>query len=521
MIKTNGMDESAAFVPGKVCVAVTGHTAAELITRSTALLSESSFQELRLDYLADPSDVPDALDSLRGHITRFPAATFLATCRRTASGGRYTGSPNDELQLLLAAVRTGFRWVDLSLESAEALPGDAVPHLKAAGANVLLSWHDFDGSSEVGTVLERMRPFAPDLYKIVPTANTLDDSLSLLRLLQDHRAQGPQIVAVAMGEPGIPTRVLGLRHGSAFTFAAPTTEEATAPGQIAARTLRELYRAETINAETKIFGVAGDPIRSSLSPLMLNTAFREAGLNAVYLPLLTHDAEELFRFARALSLAGFSITMPLKQAALPLLDHIDPLAASIGAVNTVRLEADGTYTGFNTDAAGITGPLEQRLSLHGARVLVLGAGGAARAAVFACAHKGAQISILNRTPSAAAQLAQQSGAAVLMPSDLAQLAPFDVLINATPAGMHGNNTPMPLAADQLRANLIFDLVYNPLETPLLKAAQAQGIETISGVEMFVHQGARQFELWTGTPAPAAIMRTVVLEALRTRQTAAS
>ena len=493
-----------------ICVAIAGQTAGEIIARSTALLSEFPFQEFRLDYLPEPLT---ALPALCAHLRAQPDAVFLATCRRVPSGGRFAGIPEAELQVLLEAARGGFALVDLAIESAEALPEDAAGQLRTAGARVLLSWHDFEGTGDLRTVLERMRPFAPDLCKIVPTANTLGDSLPLLQVFATARKNGADAVGISMGEAGVLTRVLGLRAGSAFTFAAATAEEATAPGQLAAPTLRDLYRVERIDTDTRVYGVAGDPIRSSLSPLMLNTAFQAAGVNAVYLPLLTHDAEDLFRVARALPLAGFSVTMPLKQAVLPFLDHLDPLAAKIGAVNTVRREADGSYSGFNTDAAGITAPLEERLKLSGARILVLGAGGAARAAVFACAAAGAAVTILNRTPATGARLAGEAGAACLAQGDLAGAMPFDVLINATPAGMRGNETEMPLGTDELRAKLVFDLVYNPTETPLLRAARSLGIPTISGVEMFIHQGAQQFRRWTGRPAPTEAMRDVVIRAL--------
>ncbi|MGI4829020.1 MAG: shikimate dehydrogenase [Janthinobacterium lividum] len=496
-----------------VCVAITGKTAAEIIVHSTALLPEFPFQEFRLDSLPDPLS---AFQELGPHLASCTQVLFLATCRRLPSGGFFKGTPEAELTVLLQAARLGFHLVDLALESAEALPGDAVQQLRAAGARVLLSWHDFQRTGDLGAVMERMRLFSPDFCKVVPTAETLSDSLPLLHLLRAASSSGPKLIGVSMGEPGVVTRVLGVREGSAFTFAAATPEEATAPGQIAAQTLRELYRVDQINTDTRIFGVAGHPLRSSLSPLMHNNAFRDAHLNAVYLPLLTATAQELFEMARSLPLAGFSVTMPLKQEVLPFLDHLDPLAARIGAVNTVKLETDGSYTGYNTDAAGITTPLEQRLSLQGARVVVLGAGGAARAAVLGCIERGAHVSILSRTAMTGAQLAQESGATLITHADFARASAFDVLINATPAGMRGNGTMMPFDLNELRAKLVFDLVYNPLETPLLQAAREQGIATISGVEMFVHQGARQFELWFGRPAPTAIMQAVVLDALQTR-----
>jgi 3-dehydroquinate dehydratase/shikimate dehydrogenase len=205
--------------------------------------------------------------------------------------------------------------------------------------------------------------------------------------------------------------------------------------------------------------------------------------------------------------------MPLKEDIIPLLERTDPLSAKIGAVNTVLRAQDGKFYGFNTDVAGIIGPLERRLSLKGAKVLVLGAGGAARAAVFGCRDKGAEVWILNRTPETAQKLARQAGAKTIKREAVAKTG-FDVIINATPIGMAGQKGAALLGPEDLTARIVFDLVYNPIETPLLKMARQKGLTAISGVEMFVQQGARQFEIWTGKPAPEEEMLRVVLHSLK-------
>lgn len=496
--------------PSRLCVPIARSTTDSLFAQSAGLLPEFSFQELRFDALPNPAF---ALGPLQGHIKAFPQARFLATCRRTESGGQFNGSAEQELAILLAAAGAGCALVDLSLESAEILGVEALAPLRATKVALVLSWHDFQDTGDLEAVLRRMRPFAPDVMKLVPTAHQLTDNLPLLRLMEHSFGAARDVVGIAMGEAGAASRILGLRCGAAFTFAPATFGEATAPGQIPAPVLQDLYRAPELGQDTRIYGVAGAPVRSSLSPLMLNTAFREAGVDATYLPLLTSDPADLIRFAQELPLAGFSVTMPLKQAVCPMLDRIDALAARIGAVNTVRRDVDGTLTGFNTDAAGIVEPLKARLALRGARVLVLGAGGAARAAVFACMHEGAEVSVLNRTHGAAVALADEAGARALQGVELETQPKFDVLIQATPAGMRGNAAALPLPEGVLPAALIFDLVYNPLETPLLRAAREAGREVIPGVEMFVYQGARQFEIWTGKPAPVERMREVVLAIL--------
>jgi 3-dehydroquinate dehydratase/shikimate dehydrogenase len=251
----------------------------------------------------------------------------------------------------------------------------------------------------------------------------------------------------------------------------------------------------------------------------MNTAFRRETVNAVYLALQTSKLSDLLKLVHEIPIQGVSITMPLKEEILPHLEQTDPLSAKIGAVNTIRM-LDGKLFGFNTDVAGIVGPLEKRMSLRGAKVLVLGAGGAARAAVFGVRDRGAEVFILNRTAETAQKLARQSGSKTIKKEALAKTS-FDVIINATPVGMAGNKAPQILEAKDLNTRLVFDLVYNPLETPLLHLARQKGIAIITGVEMFVQQGARQFEIFTGKPAPEEEMFRVVLHALRQQTEAAA
>jgi 3-dehydroquinate dehydratase/shikimate dehydrogenase len=500
---------------GKICVAITGTTPAEMLATATEVLKETTFLEFRLDYLSKPAA---ALPLLKQFLAENGAATAIATCRCKENGGRFDGSKTAALEILLKAAEAGFQMVDIELESVEKLPKTTMSQLREAGAAVIVSYHDFQATKDLDGVYARIKPFAPDFAKVVPTAKSLADNLTLMRFLEKTEdSSNNSVVGICMGEAGIISRVLGLRAGSAFTFAAATQGEETAPGQIAARTLIETYRVDQLDTATKVYGVAGNPVKSSLSPLMLNTAFRRETVNAVYLGLQTSKADDLFKLLREVPIQGVSVTMPLKQDVIPLLERTDPLSAKIGAVNTILRAQDGKFYGFNTDVAGIIAPLERRMTLKDARVLVLGAGGAARAAVFGCRDKGAEVWILNRTPETAAKLAKQAGAKTIKRDAVAKM-PFDVIINATPVGMsgnHGKGVPAsPLEANEMNARYVFDLVYNPIETPLLKLARAKGIAVITGVEMFVQQGARQFEIWTGKPAPEEEMLRVVLHALR-------
>jgi 3-dehydroquinate dehydratase / shikimate dehydrogenase len=500
---------------GKVCVAIIGSTAAEMLEKASAVVKETPFLEFRLDYLDKPLL---ALPKFKHFFQDNTAATGIATCRRTANGGKFSGNVAAEIEVLSKAAAAGFHIVDVELESVEAMKKGELQKLRETGVALIISHHDFNATKDLEGIYKRIIPFHPDFIKIVPTAKTLSDNVTLMRFIErmeDHS----NIIGICMGDAGIISRVLGVRAGSAFTFAAASTGEETGPGQIAARTLIETYRIDQVDAATKVYGVAGNPIRSSLSPIMMNTAFRRETVNAVYLALQANKLSDLLRLVHEIPIQGLSVTMPLKEEIMAHLEKTDPLSAKIGACNTVLRAQDGKLYGFNTDVAGITGPLEKRMSLRGAKALVLGAGGAARAAVFGLREKGAEVFILNRTAETAQKLARQSGAKAIKKDAVAK-TPFDVIINATPIGMAGIKANQLLEAKDLNTKLVFDLVYNPLETPLLRMARQKGIPIVTGIEMFVQQGARQFEIFTGKPAPEEEMLRVVIHSLRQQAEAA-
>ncbi len=495
---------------GKLCVAITGSSIDDMIARATEAVKETTFVEFRLDYLPMPAKI----ESFHAFFAEHTEATAIGTCRCEANGGKFTGSNDAAIDVLLQAAKAGFQIVDVELEVAEKIRPERLDELRATGAALIVSHHDFEATRDLDALLARIKPFAPEFIKICPTAQSLSDNLTMMRFLErEGDSSNSSLVGVCMGEAGVISRVLGLRAGSAFTFAAAHAGEETAPGQIAARTLLETYRIDQVDAATKVFGVAGDPIRTSLSPLMMNTAFRRETVNAVYLALQTRQAEDLFNLVREIPIQGLSVTMPLKRDIIPMLERTDPLSTKIGAVNTVLRAQDGKFYGFNTDVAGIVVPLERRIPLAGTKVLVLGAGGAARAAVFGLKDKGADVSILNRTLETAQKLAKQAGAKVIKREAVAK-AGFDIIVNATPVGMAGNAGLPLLQAEDVVAKIVFDLVYNPIDTPLLQLARQKGCTVITGVEMFVQQGARQFEIWTGKPAPTEEMLRVVLHSLR-------
>lgn len=267
-----------------------------------------------------------------------------------------------------------------------------------------------------------------------------------------------------------------------------------------------------INGHTQLFGIIGNPVEHSFSPAMHNAAFAELGMNGVYIPMRPADLAEGFRGLRSLGFIGVSVTVPFKVAVMEFLDKVDPVARNIGAVNTLLFERDGDHcrcTGYNTDWLGSNQALGEELQLAGSTVLILGAGGAARAVAHAVSSAGGRVTLFNRTPARGEALASDLGVG-FRPLGEFHGGGHQILINTTPVGMKPHSDATPVPADRLAPELtVMDIVYNPLKTRLLRQAEAAGCAVIDGLGMFVYQGAMQFECWTGIEAPVAMMRLVV------------
>ena len=494
----------------RVCVAVIGTDPNEIAEKAESLVRDNSFMEFRLDYLSKPGL---AMPRIKRFMEMHPGTVVIATCRRVASGGKFKGSIASQLDVLSKAGAAGCQLIDIELQTAVKCKPEQLQKLRSRVA-LILSFHDFRATTKLDETLEKMLAYPADFYKVVSTATTLSDNVAMIKFLA-REGDRHSMVSMCMGEQGIISRVLGVRAGSVFTFASAGAGQETAPGQVTAQELRSVYRIEQVDAATRVYAVVGDPIAHSLSPTIMNAAFRRENVNAVYLALHAKTLKDLLTCVREIPIHGISVTMPYKEAILPHLDNTDSHTTKIGACNTIVRAQDGKLYGFNTDAAGIVRPLERRLNtLEGARILVLGAGGAARAAVFGLKERGCEVYILNRSLAAAKKLSHQARARVIKRPDLKKLA-FDVIINATPVGME-NTRETPLQDKEINARYVFDMVYDPAETRFLKLAKERGAQVIPGIEMFVHQAARQFEIWTGKPAPWDEMLRVVLLALQER-----
>jgi 3-dehydroquinate dehydratase/shikimate dehydrogenase len=464
-----------------------------------------SFLEFRLDYLNDPAKGAEAIGCFLEH---FPDCLVLATCRRHQNHGKFNGSIDEQLAILDLAVRSGAHAIDVEIETAE-IAQDRLSQFRGR-TEVIVSYHNFEATPPMDTIVGRMLKTQADAYKIVTTARKPSDNVRVLaaaKALPKHK-----LIVLAMGELGFPTRVLSPVFGGLFSYAAPIFAQGTAAGQVSARQLRHLYRVEKLGKNAKIYGVIADPVRHTISPAVHNRAFQSRRLDAVYLPFLVTPPclRDFFSLAAKLPLAGFSVTIPHKQKIIRYLDVVEPLARRIGAVNTVWRKA-GKWRGTNTDAAGVTGPLSRLVKLNKAKVLIVGNGGAARGAACALSDAGAKIALVGRNADRVRALSKICGAEALLREQLADHY-FDAVVHATPLGMfpHVNEC---FFNGHIPADIVFDMVYNPIETVLIKRAKEQGKTVVPGLDMFIEQAVRQFEVWTGESAPRPVMHKAALEAL--------
>jgi 3-dehydroquinate dehydratase / shikimate dehydrogenase len=492
----------------KVCAVVAASGAAAMRRQLESSLRFTRTIELRLDWLLNDAEIAKFLKDLA---PRSGQATLIATCRRRQAGGRYRGTIAKQLVHLAEAIRAGCQWYDFEIEALRKCPQELIEVLLGDGKQ-LASAHFFQGLPQsLSRVAAELTRYRPQAIKIAAQC----DSLAEARALVDFGSKHGKVVAIPMGDVGLPVRFLALRAKRAFAYA--PVENATAPGQISLDAIKRVYRADRFNARTRVYGVVGNPIGHSLSPVMQNAGFAARRMNAVYLPFLVRDLRDFLASIEPLAIAGFSVTLPHKEHILDELDGCDPLAERIGAVNTVIVRGGGRLYGYNTDYVGVLRSLERRMPLRGSRVLIAGAGGAARAVAFALAEAGSAVCVWARRAARAKSLARAvGGEAVTRPRLRREF--FDAIVNATPVGMYPHSGQSPLDANELNCRLVFDTIYRPPKTRLLQLAERRGIDTVSGVEMFLSQGAAQWEIWTGERAPVAAMRRALETALGREET---
>lgn len=487
-----------------ICVSIARGRHRHMIAEHRHLVEQGAkLVELRVDYIRGEVSIKRLIAERPGPV--------IITCRREQDGGKFAGTEEQRLLLLRTAIAEGVEYVDLEEDIAARIP-------RYGKTKRIVSFHDFRKTpDDLEAIHRRLCGLDADIVKLATLANSPLDNLRMLRLVRHSKVP---TVGLCMGEIGTPTRILCGKYGAPFTYATFSSERVLAPGQLSFEQMRDVYRYEQIRADTEVYGVVADPVAHSLSPLIHNAGFRHYNLNKVYLPFRVLR-EHLFDFldhAEELDIRGLSVTIPHKEAVLEKLTHADEAVHGIGAANTI-LFRDSERLGFNTDYQAAMESLEAAVaadepfgSLEGKTCLLLGAGGVGKAIAYGLVHRGVHVLVADGDEERARELAQKLDCQEV-PWDRRQTVSADILVNCTPIGMHPNVDQTPFPKTHLRPSMIvFDAVYNPENTLLVKDARARNCTVITGVDMFVRQACLQFKLFTGQEGPADLMRDVIKQA---------
>lgn len=496
---------------GKVCISICATTANELFEKIARAEPLADVIELRFDCLR-PTEVEIALSALP-QIN----AKYLITYRPSEQGGKRVLPLSERIKFWVNARKqlSAFDYYadhETDLDFPLSFPND----------RAIVSTHYFEKvPSDSAVNYNALAGLSGKIAKIAVTCTDITDAIPIWNLLK-FRDENP-IIPIAMGETGKWTRILGPAHGAFMTYASLDASEATAPGQITAADMIEVFRVKELEPETEVFGIIAGDTTYSMSPYIHNPAFKAAGMNRVFVPLQVGDLSEFIkRMVRTetreieLNFHGFSVTNPHKKAIIPFLDGLDETARAIGAVNTVKIE-NGKLFGYNTDAPGFIDPLQDAIGdLTNVRVAVFGAGGAARACIYTLKNAGADVTVFARNEEIGNRLTKEFNVKFKKLETLNSKLETDVLINATPLGTVGTTENETIAtADHLfGVKLVYDLIYNPEETKLLREAKVAGCKTLGGLDMLIGQAIRQFEIWTGETPSLEIMETAAKGRLR-------
>ena len=493
--------------PAAICVVI-GRTRHKMMQIEIQEAAKRGAQliELRLDFLAKAPDFKRLLAD--------KPCPMVATVRRKQDGGRWGGTEEERLMLLRQAIVAGFDWVDLETDVAGKIG-------RYKDVKRIISYHNLrELPSDYEKIYVNMCKQDPDVVKFTVTAQQPEDNVRVLDLLKSPPVP---TVAYCMGDLGVASRILTRRCGAPFTYAAFNKERGIAPGLLSFDELRHIYQYDHVSPTTAVYGVIGDPVGHSLSPLIHNRALRKVGVDGVYLPFRVPrgDLAQFLRVFDRFPVSAYSVTIPHKEAAAACARHKDAAVERIRAANTLVRTQDG-WMAYNTDGQAALevleanlppGPEGEKVPLVSRSVLILGAGGVARAVAHGLQGKVGQLTLSNRNAERAHQLAYEVGCRAVEWS-LRNTVLADLLINCTSVGMYPNMDESPIHQSFLKPGvMVFDTIYTPENTLLIKEARTRGCHVLSGVEMFVRQAALQFRLFTGREAPMDMMRALVKRAL--------
>ncbi len=485
-----------------ICIPIVGPTQNKSLEDIAMAEPLADFLELRLDLMKDYD---------LGALLQAATKPCIVTNRTKREGGQFAGTEEERVNILKKAMDAGAEYVDIETSTPKEL---LKPFLESGHkSKIILSYHNFtDTPEELEHLYKIMCEMPADVIKIVTYARDITNNLAVFKLIYRAKKDDKKIIALCMGERGEISRILSPLLGGFLTFGSLETGKESAPGQITAVKLRDIYRVGDKRDLFKIYGVIGNPISKSMGYLIHNRAFKETGSSDIYVPFLVDNVEKFFK-GFSPYFEGLSVTMPFKEDIMAVIDEVDETARKIGAVNTVVRDGEG-WKGYNTDCTGAVKALEEHIDLNGKKVLIIGAGGTAKAIGHGVREKGAKITVTyNKNKERGTQLAKELGAEVVNVQDAGE-EEVDVLINCSPVGMNPDVEATPISSRHLRKGMIvFDSVYNPPETRLIRDAKAAGCIAISGIELFINQAVGQFELWTGQKAPANPMRDVVVKTI--------
>ena len=498
----------------RICVPICTSNLAEMEARVLRAANVADVIELRIDCLSE-QDVPKFVERV-GPIIEAARVPVIITFRPEEEGGYRKLTINERKEFWQSMKPSPNVLFDIEYELATTV---AV----IRSSNIICSNHYFAGLPEdIERRYQRLAGTPARILKIAVYANDAVDCLPIFHLLQRAANDGKKLIALAMGDAGLTTRILGPSRGAYLTYAALEEDSGTAPGQLTIDQSRSLYRIDKITPQTQVFGLVGSPVMHSISPHVHNSGFEAEGIDAVYIPFEVKDLKAFVeRMVRPTSrefdwqLGGLSVTAPHKLAVMEHLDWIDERAREIGAVNTIVIDGE-KLRGHNTDVDGFIEPLSSAIELTADfKAAVLGAGGAANAALWSLKNQGVDVVLFARDVQKARSLADKFKVSCES-LEGASFEGFDVVVNATPLGSLGaRQEQTPATSEQLRnVRLAYDLVYNPSETRFMREAQAAGCQTLGGMEMLVAQARRQFKLWTGRTAPTEVMHAAALRGLK-------
>ncbi|XP_039690771.1 bifunctional 3-dehydroquinate dehydratase/shikimate dehydrogenase, chloroplastic isoform X2 [Medicago truncatula] len=504
-----------------ICVPIMGETIQKMIADiQKAKLNGADLVEIRLDSLKTFNPSQDLNTFMQQH----HSLPFLFTYRPKWEGGMYEGDENQRLDALRLAMELEADYIDIELKVAHQFY-DSIRGKTYNKTKVIVSSHNYQQTPSVedlGNLVARIQATGADIVKIATTAVEITDVARMFEIMV--HSQVP-FIGLVMGDRGLISRILCAKFGGYLTFGTLESGVVSAPGQPTLKDLLHLYNFRQIGPDTKVYGIVGKPVSHSKSPILFNEAFKTIGFDGVFVFLLVDDLANFLRTYSSTDFVGFSVTIPHKEAALKCCDEVDPVAKSIGAVNcVVRRPTDGKLIGYNTDYVGAISAIEDGLRgkhidsgtavspLAGKLFVVIGAGGAGKALAYGAKEKGARIVIANRTYDRARELADVIGGDALTLNDLDNYHPEDgmILANTTSIGMQPKVDETPISKHALKFySLVFDAVYTPKMTRLLKEAEESGATIVTGLEMFIGQAYRQYEHYTGLPAPKELFRKIM------------